>query len=129
MHGDDPDTLVLGHNWTSDFEPEEYEKMLSVFVPPDAGHVDNDARMLMDDKFDSEGRRSLQIDVATTVDHAADGHMGPVKQQGVCGSCWAYTANSVVEGTVSKKKTVAQGKFVPPVHISEQMIIDCTFDN
>ena len=83
--------------------------------------------MLVDDRYDSEGRRRLQNnDVATTVDLAADGHMGEVKQQGQCGSCWAYTANSVVEGTVSRKKTQAQGKFVEPIHLSEQMIIDCT---
>jgi hypothetical protein len=27
-HDTDPNTLVLGHNWTSDLEPEDYMKML-----------------------------------------------------------------------------------------------------
>ena len=54
--------------------------------------------------------------------------MGPVKNQGVCGSCWAFTANTVLEGTISKKKSVVKGEFVPPIHISEQMLIDCTLD-
>ena len=62
------------------------------------------------------------------VDHAAAGHMGEVKDQGRCGSCWAFTANTTLEGTISKKKTVARGEFVPPIHISEQMLIDCTLE-
>ena len=54
--------------------------------------------------------------------------MGPIKNQGRCGSCWAFTANTVLEGTISKKKSEAKGEFVPPIHISEQMLIDCTLD-
>ena len=76
--GNDPDALVLGHNWTSDLEPEEYKKLLGVSEPPNAGHISDKGRMLVDDRFDSEGRRRLQ-DAATTVDLFADGHMGEVK--------------------------------------------------
>ena len=57
---------------------------------------------------------------ATTVDHHADGHMTPVKDQGQCGSCWAFGANSTLEGTLS---AVHNRK---PVRLSEQQLVDCT---
>ena len=65
------------------------------------------------------GGRLLE-DVATTVDHAADGFMVPVKNQGGCGSCWAFAANTAAEGTLAKKTSSS------PVHLSEQQMVDCT---
>ena len=55
--GDDPDALVLGHNWTSDLEPEEYQQLLGLNVPANAGHIQDNGRMLVDDRYDSQGRR------------------------------------------------------------------------
>jgi len=60
------------------------------------------------------------IDVATNVDHFADGWMHSVKDQGGCGSCWAFAANTALEGTLAKKTES------PPVRISEQQLVDCT---
>jgi len=57
------------------------------------------------------------------VDHASAGHMTPVKNQGSCGSCWAFTATSVFEGTISALKGTA------PVSLSEQQLLDCTSGN
>lgn len=71
---------------------------------------------------DGNGRR-LANEVATTVDHAADGFMHPVKNQGGCGSCWAFGANTTMEGTYAKKTNSA------PMHFSEQQIVDCTLRN
>jgi hypothetical protein len=34
-----------------------------------------------------------------------------------------------MEGVISIKKSRAIGAFVPPVHISEQEIVDCTTDS
>lgn len=76
----------------------------------------------------NSGRHLQDAEVATFVDHAAAGYMGEVKNQGKCGSCWAFTANTTLEGTISKKKSMAKGEFVPPIHISEQMLIDCTLN-
>lgn len=55
--------------------------------------------------------------------------MYPVKDQGYCGSCWAFSASTAMEGVISIKKSRAIGAFVPPVHISEQEIVDCTTDS
>ena len=64
-------------------------------------------RVLVDDRYDFEGRRLQNTNVVTEVDLAAAGHTGEVKDQGRCGSCWAFTANTTLEGTISKKKTEA----------------------
>jgi len=49
--------------------------------------------------------------------------MYPVKQQGGCGSCWAFAANSALEGYVAQKEGKA------PVRLSEQQLVDCTLTN
>ena len=46
--------------------------------------------------------------------------MTPVKDQGNCGSCFAFAATSTLEGGLSAKT----GN--PPVHLSEQEQVDCT---
>ncbi len=55
-------------------------------------------------------------------DHVKDRHMTRVKDQGECGSCWAFTATSVLEGTLAAKT----GK--KPRRISEQQLVDCTLE-
>ena len=57
---------------------------------------------------------------ATNVDHNLLQHMYPVKDQGSCGSCWAFTSNSVLEGTIAAKTGKA------PVRLSEQHLVDCS---
>lgn len=61
-----------------------------------------------------------------SIDHAKLGNMVPVKNQLDCGSCWAFTANSVLEGTIAAQSGKA------PVALSEQELVDCTthtYDN
>lgn len=57
---------------------------------------------------------------ATTVDWAASGHMTPVKNQGGCGSCWAFAVTTTLEGTLAIKSGNA------PYELSEQQGVDCT---
>jgi C1A family cysteine protease len=44
----------------------------------------------------------------------------PVKNQGTCGSCWAFSAAAVLEGQWFKK-------FNQAINISEQNFIDCVY--
>lgn len=46
--------------------------------------------------------------------------MTPVKNQGQCGSCWAFSAVESVEGQLQKLT-----KKDTPVSLSEQQLIDC----
>ena len=116
-HDTNPNTLVLGHNWTSDLEPEEYRALLGRRGP----EANNGNNTLRDDRAERRGR-GLQsaIDRATTVDHFADGFVGPVKDQGSCGSCWSFAAVTSFEGTIAKRDNTT------PVRLSEQSLVDCT---
>ena len=47
--------------------------------------------------------------------------MGPIKNQGSCGSCVQFAVSSAVEGTLAKQS----GR--PTEHFSEQHLMDCTY--
>lgn len=53
-----------------------------------------------------------------SIDYRNDGFVGPVKDQGDCGSCWAFSTVATLEGVASKKlRTFKQ--------FSEQQLVDC----
>ena len=107
-------TLRLAHNFTSTMTKDEYKKLLGVDT-----EAANAKKTTLSDATPYKGNRHL-IDVATKVDHYEDGWMHPIKNQGNCGSCWAFAANTALEGTLAKKTESA------PVRISEQQLVDCT---
>jgi len=70
-----------------------------------------------------ERGRKLQT---TDIDWANSGHVHPVKNQGGCGSCWAFAALGALEAMIAIKNSAAAGSLVPPVRLSEQQSVDCT---
>ena len=102
--------LELAENFLTDMEEDEKMALLGLLVPADADTTGFGKR--------DGGRRLSHF--ATTVDHVQDGYMHPVKDQGGCGSCWAFAANTALEGTIAKKTNSAA------VRISEQQLVDCT---
>jgi len=54
-----------------------------------------------------------------TLDWRTQGRVGAVKDQGQCGSCWAFSTTGAVEG-LSAKKNGAIGSY------AEQQLVDCT---
>ncbi|KAF4669153.1 hypothetical protein FOL47_002680 [Perkinsus chesapeaki] len=59
--------------------------------------------------------RSLQ----TSVDWRTKGVLNPIKDQGRCGSCWAFSANGALEAQYA----IATGKLIS---LSEQQLNDCS---
>ncbi|KAB2032371.1 hypothetical protein E1A91_D05G380300v1 [Gossypium mustelinum] len=58
-------------------------------------------------------------DVPTSIDWRAKGAVTPIKSQGTCGSCWAFSAVAAVEGIIQIKT----GKLIS---LSEQQLLDCS---
>ncbi|XP_009352795.2 zingipain-2-like [Pyrus x bretschneideri] len=61
-------------------------------------------------------------DVPQSIDWRENGAVSPVKFQGSCGCCWAFSAVAAVEG-ITQIKT---GKLIS---LSEQQLVDCDTDN
>ena len=102
-------------NFTSDLMQEEFEEMLGLNT--EDLYANDRRRMLEADHESEEGRRNLQ---ARRVNWLNSGKVGPVKNQGYCGSCWSFSATTVLE-TMQAIKDDAD-----PIQLSEQEGVDCT---
>jgi len=94
--GSRKDAAKFADNFTSDMEDSEYLNMLGV---PKSKEDDDCKRLLDEDntfeKGDGLGGRHLLAD--TPIDWVAAGRMHDIKNQGDCGSCWAFAAATTLE--------------------------------
>uniref|UniRef100_A0ACB8F239 Uncharacterized protein n=1 Tax=Sphaerodactylus townsendi TaxID=933632 RepID=A0ACB8F239_9SAUR len=100
----------LAMNHLGDLTEEEINRRLNGFHPgPVHRHGEN--RVLF--------HESTSLESPKEVDWRKKGYITPVKNQGHCGACWAFSATGALEGLLFNKT----GKLVS---LSEQNLIDCS---
>uniref|UniRef100_A0A1B6M4I2 Cathepsin L n=1 Tax=Graphocephala atropunctata TaxID=36148 RepID=A0A1B6M4I2_9HEMI len=101
-------TFDVEINKFADLTTQEFAKMMNGFSVPE-GYERNE------ETFDD----SEDIELAKVVDWRKKGAVTGIKDQGQCGSCWAFSATGSLEGqTYLKTKKL--------VSLSEQNLVDCS---
>ena len=101
-HNSSESSFKLGHNQFSDWTDFERSKLTGL-------------------KKSKRERNVVMLDVSDTpaeVDWRTAGAVTPVKNQGSCGSCWAFSSTGALEGA----HQIESGKLLS---FSEQQLVDC----
>jgi cathepsin L len=107
-------TYSLGINNFTDMTFNEFSSIylrLKINTPP--SH--KDYNLVFSNFYDNNSP------VPTNIDWRASGLVTNIKDQGQCGSCWAFSAIGTIEGQHAKK-------YGNLVSLSEQNLVDCTGD-
>ena len=102
INSNEAHTWVAGHNKFSDWSHEEFSKMHG-YIPET--HVYTEPTILPETNADS-------------VNWVTAGATTPVKDQGQCGSCWAFSSTGALEGSHFLKS----GQLLS---FAEQQLVDC----
>jgi C1A family cysteine protease len=107
-HNSNPNkSFSVGHYHFSDKTVEEVKaSMMGANVPQ--------GRMEVDELFDERG-----VTAAAAIDWRNQSAVNPIKDQGQCGSCWAFSTIAALEGQYAIK-TKSLSSF------SEQQLVDCS---
>jgi KDEL-tailed cysteine endopeptidase len=97
-------TFTVGHNQFSTWTHDEYKVLLGYRGPQNL--TEEEATILPEDNLEA------------SVDWRSKGAVNPVKNQGRCGSCWAFSAIAALEG----HKFIQDGKLGS---FSEQQLVSC----
>ncbi|XP_020385278.2 procathepsin L-like [Rhincodon typus] len=101
-------TFTIGMNQFGDLTAEEFKQYLNKFSKKESGNFT--FKVFTANK---------NVELPLAVDWRPKGYVTPVKDQGQCGSCWAFSTTGVLEGQVFNKT----GKLIS---LSEQYLMDCT---
>ena len=105
-NADFTNTSRMGHNFLSDWTEAEQAKLRGLAGEPKE-------RTAEEFKFTNQA-------LPSDVNWVTAGNVGPVKDQGRCGSCWAFSATGTVESSVSIATGAAPGNY------SEQQLVSCS---
>ena len=97
-------TFTVGHNQFSTWTDAEYKRLLGYRGPQE---LPADAEIT-----------HLDTTLSAPVDWRQKGAVNSVKNQGQCGSCWAFSAVSSIEG----HHQISTGRLLS---LSEQQVVDC----
>lgn len=113
-----PPSYSMGHNHFSDLTPDEYQEInkLGSYSPG----LMTPSRSRSNDSITTATLRKNRrmVDLPESVDWVEKGAIVPVKNQGMCGSCWAFSAIVAIEGA----HYLDTGNLTS---LSEQELVDC----
>ena len=110
-------TYTSGINEFSDWTSEEFMNYVNKGLPLNTINNDMTTSLL----YQNESKIALMLNnLPASIDWRTKGIVNTIKNQGKCGSCWAFSVNAVIE-SYSAMKT----KKVPT--LSEQNLVDCTY--
>lgn len=122
-------TYTLGHNEYSDLSQDEFAqrfKLGKYSRTPELAKEKTQRLVGSDVKTArrqlNENLHQLPLQVPDYVNWVAMGGVTPVKNQGACGSCWAFSTTGSLEGA----KFVKTGELVS---LSEQNLLDCDHED
>lgn len=111
-------SYTLGLNKYSDMSHQEFVRTMNGYRPQLRTPQSRFTHPLV--YHDSEEfKGSPPVDLPKSVDWRQHGYVTPVKDQGHCGSCWAFSSTGALEGQHFKKT----GDLIS---LSEQNLVDCS---
>jgi C1A family cysteine protease len=107
-HEEGEHSYTLAMNEFGDLTSEEFSAIYLTGLLPQRGQYmrEQNAEVLTD------------VDAPSSIDWTTKGAVTPVKNQGQCGSCWAFSTTGSVEGA----HAISTGNLVS---LSEQQLVDC----
>ena len=102
INADENNTFTVGHNQFSTWTKDEYKRLLGY-----KGQTTASAVEILD-----------ATNLTASVDWRTKGAVNPVKNQGQCGSCWAFSATAAIEG----HHFIKSGNLIS---LAEQEFVDC----
>jgi cathepsin L len=110
LHSKGLKSFTLGINQFADMDNAEFAKLMNGYH----GHVKRNIR-----NATTYLSPNIEITLPDSVDWRTKGYVTPVKDQGHCGSCWAFSSTGALEGQHFRKTGTL-------VSLSEQNLVDCS---
>ena len=96
-------TFTVGINKFADWTPAEYKRILSYKSTRGGAKI---------------FAENMNVSIPTSIDWRTEGAVNPVKDQGQCGSCWAFSA----VGALESRYKISAGTLYS---LSEQQLVVC----